>query len=160
MPGEAAANENRLRLTPVTSPLCFGITLSNRGALLGLTMPRELLRMADVAESCPLIDSVWVGGVLYSHINVKRDSDAALADSKLFLDRCYGANDTHERFKAWRVFGNGRQIICILRAFRGSCWRRGTFSVSTMKNPFEQLRRVIEEVLPAVNVGTFEPNAI
>jgi hypothetical protein len=97
MPGEAAANENRLRLTPVTSPLRFGITLSNRGVLLGLTTPRDLLRMADVAESCPLIDSVWVGDALFSHVNVNCDSDAALADSKPFLDRYYGANYTHER---------------------------------------------------------------
>jgi hypothetical protein len=97
MPGEAAANENRLRLTPVTSPLRFGITLTNRGVLLGLTTPRDSLRMADVAESCPLIDSVWVGDALFSHVNVNCDSDAALADSKPFLDRYYGANYTHER---------------------------------------------------------------
>jgi hypothetical protein len=84
MPGQLAANENRLRLTPVTSPLRFGITLSNRGVLLGLSTPRDLLRMADVAESCPLIDSVWVGDALF--VNRR-------------LDGYYGANYTHERLK-------------------------------------------------------------
>jgi len=116
--------------------------------------------MADVAESCPLIDSFWVGNVLYSHINVNRDSDAALADSKPLLDSYYGANYTHERLKAWGAFGSVKQIIDTRRAFRGSGCHRVTFRVSTMKNPFDQLRRIIEEVLPAVNAGTFEPNGI
>ena len=61
----------------MTSPLRFGITQSNRGVLLGLTTPRDLLRMADVAESCPLIDSVWVGDALF--VNRRLDALTFLA---------------------------------------------------------------------------------
>jgi len=45
--------------------MTFGITLSNRGVLLGLTTVRELLALADAAEASPLIDAVWVGDALY-----------------------------------------------------------------------------------------------
>ena len=45
-------------------PLKFGLTLSNRGVMLGINTPAELLRMADLAEQCELFDSVWVGDSL------------------------------------------------------------------------------------------------
>ena len=39
----------------------FGLTLSNRGVLLGLTQPEEILEMAELAESSEAFDHVWVG---------------------------------------------------------------------------------------------------
>ena len=39
----------------------FGLTLSNRGVLLGLTSTQELLEMAEMAESSGAFDQVWVG---------------------------------------------------------------------------------------------------
>ena len=39
----------------------FGITLSNRGILLGLTTVPKLLALANAVERYPLLDSVWVG---------------------------------------------------------------------------------------------------
>lgn len=39
----------------------FGLTLSNRGVLLGLTTPAEILEMAELAESAGVFDHVWVG---------------------------------------------------------------------------------------------------
>ncbi len=39
----------------------FGLTLSNRGVLLGLTQPSELLKMAEAAESAGVFEHVWVG---------------------------------------------------------------------------------------------------
>ena len=39
----------------------FGLTLSNRGVLLGLTQPSELLKMAEAAEASEVFDHVWVG---------------------------------------------------------------------------------------------------
>ena len=47
--------------------LRFGITLANRGVLLGMCTPRDLLRMADAAEACPRIDSVWAGDALFAN---------------------------------------------------------------------------------------------
>jgi alkanesulfonate monooxygenase SsuD/methylene tetrahydromethanopterin reductase-like flavin-dependent oxidoreductase (luciferase family) len=39
----------------------FGLTLSNRGVLLGLTTPDEILAMAERADATPAFAHVWVG---------------------------------------------------------------------------------------------------
>lgn len=39
----------------------FGLTLSNRGVLLGLTTPDELLEMGERAESAGVFEHIWVG---------------------------------------------------------------------------------------------------
>ncbi len=44
------------------SKVKFGLVLPNRGPLMGLPTPHELLRLAEAADSTfPAIDSVWVG---------------------------------------------------------------------------------------------------
>ena len=45
--------------------LRFGITLSNRGVVLGTRTPADLLKLADRVEESALFDSVWVGDALY-----------------------------------------------------------------------------------------------
>lgn len=57
--------------------MTFGITLSNRGILLGLTMVPKLLALADAAEARPLLDSVWVGDALF--VNQRLDALTLLA---------------------------------------------------------------------------------
>src|SRR4029078_9721392 len=42
----------------------FGITLSNRGVLVGLCSARDLLVLADAVEACAAMDSVWCGDAL------------------------------------------------------------------------------------------------
>ena len=49
--------------------------------------------------------------VLYHHINVNEDKEAALADSKTFLDLYYGANYSKERLEAWLTYGSPRDCI-------------------------------------------------
>ena len=39
----------------------FGLTLSNRGVVLGLTNPGEILEMAEAADANEVFDHVWVG---------------------------------------------------------------------------------------------------
>ena len=39
----------------------FGLTLANRGVLLGLAQPEELLQMAEQAEASGAFEHVWVG---------------------------------------------------------------------------------------------------
>ncbi len=58
-------------------PLKFGITLSNRGVVLGTRTPRDLLMLADQVEQNPLFDSVWVGDALY--VNRRLDAIPLLA---------------------------------------------------------------------------------
>jgi hypothetical protein len=38
----------------------FGLTLSNRGVLLGLTTPDELLEVAEMADAAPVFAHIWV----------------------------------------------------------------------------------------------------
>jgi alkanesulfonate monooxygenase SsuD/methylene tetrahydromethanopterin reductase-like flavin-dependent oxidoreductase (luciferase family) len=55
----------------------FGITLSNRGVLVGLTTPRALLALADAVEASPHMDSVWCGDALF--VNQRLDALTLLA---------------------------------------------------------------------------------
>ena len=55
----------------------FGITLSNRGILLGLTTVPKLLALADAVEACPLMDSIWAGDALF--VNQRLDALTLLA---------------------------------------------------------------------------------
>lgn len=48
------------------SPLRFGLTLTNRGVVLGITTPAELLDMAERADASDLFDTVWVGDSLFA----------------------------------------------------------------------------------------------
>jgi hypothetical protein len=69
--------------------------------------------------------------VLYHHVNVNDDKDAALADSKRFLDLYYSADDNKERLEAWLTYGPPRDCIA-LQSFAASGCRRITFRISTM----------------------------
>jgi alkanesulfonate monooxygenase SsuD/methylene tetrahydromethanopterin reductase-like flavin-dependent oxidoreductase (luciferase family) len=88
--------------------------------------------------------------VLYHHINVNDDRDAALADSKKFLDLYYTANYSKERLEAWLAYGTPRDCIEQLKRYKTHGCRRVTFRISTMGDPMAQLKRVTEEVLPFV----------
>src|SRR5947207_5844508 len=55
----------------------FGVTLSNRGVLIGLCTTRDLLKLADAVEASPLMDSVWCGDALF--VNRRLDALTLLA---------------------------------------------------------------------------------
>ena len=55
----------------------FGITLSNRGILVGLTTTKALLALADAVEASPRFDSVWCGDALF--VNQRLDALTLLA---------------------------------------------------------------------------------
>ena len=57
--------------------------------------------------------------VLYHHINVNDDKDAALADSKKFLDLYYTANYSKERLEAWLTYGTPRRLHRASQAVQG-----------------------------------------
>src|SRR5918911_1152841 len=42
----------------------FGLTLPNRGVLLGVTTPEQMLQLAEIADRSELFRSVWVGDSL------------------------------------------------------------------------------------------------
>src|SRR5258708_17970317 len=55
----------------------FGITLSNRGVLVGLCSARDLLVLADAVEASSVMDSVWCGDALF--VNRRLDALTLLA---------------------------------------------------------------------------------
>ncbi|OGA14414.1 MAG: hypothetical protein A3G26_12425 [Betaproteobacteria bacterium RIFCSPLOWO2_12_FULL_65_110] len=57
--------------------LKFGVTLSNRGVVMGIRTAKDLLQMADRVEQSELFDSVWVGDALY--VNRRLDAIPLLA---------------------------------------------------------------------------------
>jgi alkanesulfonate monooxygenase SsuD/methylene tetrahydromethanopterin reductase-like flavin-dependent oxidoreductase (luciferase family) len=95
-------------------------------------------------------DMAGFGNVLYHHVNVNDDKDAALADSKRFLDLYYSADYSRERLEAWLTYGPPRDCIAHLQRYAACGCRRITFRISTMGDPMAQLRRLVEEVLPFV----------
>ena len=95
-------------------------------------------------------DMAGFDNVLYHHVNVNDDKDAALADSKRFLDLYYSADYSKERLEAWLTYGPPRDCIAHLQRYAASGCRRITFRISTMGDPMAQLRRLVEEVLPYV----------
>ena len=95
-------------------------------------------------------DMAGFDNVLYHHVNVNDDKDAALADSKKFLDLYYSADYSKERLEAWLTYGPPRDCIAHLQRYAACGCRRITFRISTMGDPMAQLRRLVEEVLPFV----------
>jgi hypothetical protein len=57
--------------------MTFGVTLANRGILLGLTTVPKLLALAGAVKACPLMDSVRAGDALF--VNQRVDSLTLLA---------------------------------------------------------------------------------
>jgi len=55
----------------------YGVTLGNRGILLGMSDVPKLLALADAVDANPLMDSVWVGDALF--VNRRLDALTLLA---------------------------------------------------------------------------------
>jgi len=85
---------------------------------------------------------------LYHNINVNEDREAALAESKRFLDTYYTMDTPVDRVASWTAAGSPEECVEHLRVYE----RMGMGSVGlrcTSWDQLGQLRRVINEVLPA-----------
>jgi hypothetical protein len=89
--------------------------------------------------------------VLYHHVNVNADKEAALADSKKFLDLYYAADYSKARIESWLTYGSPRQCVEHIKRFKVAGCRRITFRICTMGDVMEQFRRLVDEVLPYVD---------
>ncbi|MBI4280214.1 MAG: LLM class flavin-dependent oxidoreductase [Armatimonadetes bacterium] len=84
---------------------------------------------------------------LYHNINVNKDRDAALAESKRFLDAYYTVDMPISRVASWTAAGTPEQCAEHLRVYQ----RVGMTSVGLRCTSWDQtgqLKRVIDEVLP------------
>ena len=62
-------------------------------------------------------DPATLGSALYHNININEDRQAALAESKAFLDTYYSANFSAAFVEGWTVAGSPRQCVEQLRAY-------------------------------------------
>lgn len=86
---------------------------------------------------------------LYHNINVNEDRDAALAESKKFLDLYYTANFTRDRIEAWEALGSVEQCVENLQGYADV----GVHHILLRATSWDQqgqLDRVLKEVLPKV----------
>ncbi len=85
---------------------------------------------------------------LYHNINVNEDRDAALAESKQFLDTYYMMDYATERVASWTATGSPAACIEHLRAYERMGFHEVTLRCTSW-DQIGQLKRVIAEVLPA-----------
>lgn len=85
---------------------------------------------------------------VYYNINVNEDREAALAESKRFLDAYYSVDYHRDALMAWVAMGSPAECIDNLRAYVDA----GATTITLRLTGYDQRRqfkRVTEEVLPA-----------
>ncbi len=132
----------------------FGITLSNRGILLGLTTVPKLLALADAIEASPLFDSIWAGDALFA--NPRLDAFTLLAglagrtERALLGTACMGSfalRDPRVFAAEWAsldVLSGGRTRLSVCAGGGGDAWVRETEAMGIPAS--ERRKRMIENI--------------
>ena len=89
---------------------------------------------------------------LYHNVNINADRQAALEESKRFLDQYYGPVFTPPMVEAWTVAGDPSRCIDDLRRFVDQGVRRITLRITGWQQA-EQYKRLVNDVLPKVYRG-------
>jgi alkanesulfonate monooxygenase SsuD/methylene tetrahydromethanopterin reductase-like flavin-dependent oxidoreductase (luciferase family) len=95
-------------------------------------------------------DPARLGSALYHIININEDRQAALEESKRFLDTYYTSNFSPAFVEGWTVAGGPQQCIEQLRAYLDA----GLGHVALRLTSWDQngqLKRFLGEVAPAFN---------
>jgi alkanesulfonate monooxygenase SsuD/methylene tetrahydromethanopterin reductase-like flavin-dependent oxidoreductase (luciferase family) len=146
----------------------FGITLANRGVLLGLASVRELLTLADAIEACPLLDSIWVGDALF--VNRRLDALTLLAavagrtERVLLGPACMGSfalRDPRVFAYEWAsldVLSGGRTRLSVCAGGgAGGAWEAETAAMGIP--PGERRGRMIENIAALRHLWTTDAAA-
>ena len=133
----------------------FGITLSNRGVLVGLCSARDLLTLADAVEASPVMDSVWCGDALF--VNRRLDALTLLAavagrtERVLIGPACMGSFALRNplvfayEWASLDVLSNGRtRLVACAGGGAGPLWEAETAALGIA--PFERRKRMIENI--------------
>ena len=136
----------------------FGVTLSNRGVLVGLCTPRDLLVLADAVEASPLMDSVWCGDALF--VNRRLDALTLLAavagrtERVLLGPACMGSFALRNplvfayEWASLDVLSNGRtRLVACAGGGAGPLWEAETAALDIA--PGERRKRMIENMRDA-----------
>ena len=93
-------------------------------------------------------DPAALGSALYHNININEDRQAALEESKAFLDKYYTANFSAKFVEGWTAAGSPKQCVEQLRAYLDA----GLSHVALRLTSWDQrgqLKRFLGEVAPA-----------
>jgi alkanesulfonate monooxygenase SsuD/methylene tetrahydromethanopterin reductase-like flavin-dependent oxidoreductase (luciferase family) len=96
-------------------------------------------------------DVARLGNALYHNLNINEDRQAALAESKIFLDKYYTADFSPAFVEGWTAAGSPKQCIEELQAY----FDAGVQHVSLRLTSWDQqgqLQRFLNEVTPAFTV--------
>jgi alkanesulfonate monooxygenase SsuD/methylene tetrahydromethanopterin reductase-like flavin-dependent oxidoreductase (luciferase family) len=90
---------------------------------------------------------------LYHNVNINDHSQAdSVAESKRFLDLYYTTDYSPEFVAGWTATGSVDQIVEHLLVYQELGFDEVTLRITSW-NQFDQLKRVIEEVIPRVNAA-------
>ncbi len=133
----------------------FGVTLSNRGVLVGLCSTRDLLALADAVEASDVMDSVWCGDALF--VNRRLDALTLLAavagrtERVLLGPACMGSFALRNplvfayEWASLDVLSNGRtRLVACAGGGSGPLWEAETAALSIA--PGERRKRMIENI--------------
>jgi alkanesulfonate monooxygenase SsuD/methylene tetrahydromethanopterin reductase-like flavin-dependent oxidoreductase (luciferase family) len=104
---------------------------------------QELKRLAVEAGR----DPASIETHLYHNINVNEDRDAAIDESKRFLDQYYTMNYSKEFVAGWTATGSPAECVEHLKVYKDMGFDEVTLRVTSW-DQFGQLERVMREVLP------------
>ncbi|HEV8438132.1 MAG TPA: LLM class flavin-dependent oxidoreductase [Methylomirabilota bacterium] len=108
---------------------------------------REWGRIATMAREEGR-DPARLGSALYHNININEDRQAALEESKAFLDAYYSSNFSPSFVEGWTVAGSPKQCIAELSAYFEAGVGHMALRLSSW-NQRGQLARLLNEVAPA-----------
>jgi alkanesulfonate monooxygenase SsuD/methylene tetrahydromethanopterin reductase-like flavin-dependent oxidoreductase (luciferase family) len=133
----------------------FGITLSNRGVLVGLGSARDLLALADAVEASPVMDSVWCGDALF--VNRRLDALTLLAavagrtERVLLGPACMGSFALRNplvfayEWASLDALSNGRtRLVACAGGGAGPLWEAETAALGIA--PGDRRKRMIENI--------------
>jgi len=94
-------------------------------------------------------DSATFPNVLYHNVNINADRQAALEESKRFLDKYYGPVFSPPMVEAWTVAGDASRCVGDLRRLAEMGAGRITLRITGWQQD-EQYERLVNDVLPKV----------
>ncbi|HEV8306423.1 MAG TPA: LLM class flavin-dependent oxidoreductase [Methylomirabilota bacterium] len=94
-------------------------------------------------------DPARLGSALYHNLNINDDRQAALEESRVFLDAYYSTKFSPAFVEAWTAAGSPRQCIAALRAYAEAGLQHITLRLSSWDQR-GQLTRFLDEVAPAL----------
>ncbi|MGH7353279.1 MAG: LLM class flavin-dependent oxidoreductase [Candidatus Rokuibacteriota bacterium] len=93
-------------------------------------------------------DPSRLGSALYHNVNINEDRQAALAESKKFLDTYYTANFSAKFVEQWTVAGSPKQCVEELRAYFAAGLGHMALRLTSWDQR-GQFKRFLQEVAPA-----------